>query len=55
MMNQRNRLKELEGGAVRAHGSRPYVWVRPGQSLPDALAQSGLPDDGRNEFFSWRV
>lgn len=48
------RLEALEGADRKSCGQRPYVWVRPGQSQADALAESGLPDDGENEFFTWK-
>lgn len=56
MTSARNkRLEALEAIQDAVKERRPYVWVRPGQSFEEALAESGLPDDGRNEFFMWRA
>lgn len=54
MTTARNkRLDALEIGG-RAKERLPMVWVRPGQSRADALAEAGLPPDAPNEFFTWR-
>jgi hypothetical protein len=47
------RIAALEGGVIGAT-RRAYVWVRPGQTDADAIAERRLPPDVEPVLFRWK-